>query len=63
MDKPRIIIQDDDGADYEVRDIQALHRHLLEFHQAEGTIHDEDGQLFTVTPEFREKIRQLAEEG
>ena len=63
MDKLRIIIQDDAGADYEVRDIQALHQHLLDFHQGEGTVHDEDGQLFTVTPEFREKIRKLAEEG
>lgn len=54
-------IKDDDGNDYVVEDILAFQKHLEEYHFAEGTIHAENGHRFTVTPEFREKVKALAE--
>ena len=58
----KYIVKDDSGRDYEIPNIKRFHQHLVDFHSAEGTIHEENGYYFTVTPEFRQQVAEYFEQ-
>lgn len=54
-----LTIKDNAGTDYEVRDIQSFHRHILQFHASGTSLHEENGHYFTVDDAFRNMIEEL----
>ena len=55
----KIIIKDDNGKDYLIRDIKYFYRHILDYHSTGTSLHEENGHYFTVNDDFRSKIRKL----
>ena len=49
-------IKDSNGVDYIIKDIKKLAKHIFEFHSICISLHQENGQDFTVDDTFREKI-------
>ena len=58
-----IIIQDDNGKDYEIKNIIKFKKHIKIFHtlfgEGDNSIHEENGRFFTVTKEFYRYIKHL----
>lgn len=56
----KMILIDDYGKTYTVKDVQRFKQHLIEFHSKNGkgdnSLHEENGYWFTVTPEFFQKV-------
>ena len=59
MVKKMITLKDNSGEDFEVKDIQSFHQHILEKHAVGTSKHYEDGHWFTVDDEFRKMITNL----
>ena len=57
MAEKTIIIKDNSGEDFEIKDIKSFYQHILEKHAAGTSKHYEDGHWFTVDDEFRKKIK------
>ncbi len=57
----RTILKDDNGKSLEV-DLKKFLNHLNEYHKAGISTHTQNGCLFTVDNEFRNKIKKLYEE-
>lgn len=49
-------IKDNNGAEYVIKDIKKFAKHIFEFHSIGISLHQENGQDFTVDDTFREKI-------
>ena len=57
--KKLFIVQDNQGRDYEIPNIESFYQHLNEFHQNGISVHEEEGHYFTVNDNFREKIKKM----
>ena len=59
-----IIIQDDYGNDYKIKNLKKFKNHIIEFHSNDGegdnSLHVENGRYFKITKEFYKKILNLA---
>ncbi len=59
----KIVIKDNYGKDYEIKDIEKFKNHLTEFHSENGegdnSLHEENGRYFTITKDFFNKINNL----
>ncbi len=54
-----LTIKDNNGVDYEVRDVRSFHRHILRFHADGSSLHEENGRCFTVDDAFRNMVEEL----
>ena len=54
----KVFISDDNGKDLEV-DLKKFMEHIDQFHKTGTSIHDEDGQHFTVNDDFRNKLKKM----
>ena len=52
-------IKDNDGIDYEIKDIEKFAKHIFEFHATGSSLHQENGFNFTVNDVFRKKIAEF----
>ena len=52
-------IKDDDGKEYEIKDIEKFAKHVFEFHSTGSSLHEENGFCFTINDALREKIAEL----
>ena len=52
-------IKDNNGVDYEIKDIKKFAKHIFEFHTHGNSLHQENGHNFTVNDAFRRKIVKL----
>ena len=57
----KVKINDNQGQSVEV-DIDKFKKHLDEYHSSGSSVHDEDGNYFTVDQNFRKKINSLYEQ-
>ena len=55
------VIADNQGNDYEIKNIDTFYRHLLEFHSTGMSVHEEEGRYFNIDYAFREKIKTMFE--
>ena len=54
-----IIIQNNDGKNYHIKDIKSFYEHILSYHPKGISLHEENGHYFTVDDAFRTKIETL----
>ena len=52
-------IKDSNGVDYVIKDIKKFAKHIFEFHSIGISLHQENGQDFTVDDTFREKMTEF----
>ena len=52
-------IEDNNGKDYIIRDIESFYQHILDYHSSGSSLHEENGHYFTVNDKFRSKIKKL----
>ena len=52
-------IEDNNGKDYIIRDIESFYQHILDYHSSGTSLHEENGHYFTINDEFRSKIKKL----
>jgi hypothetical protein len=52
-------IEDNNGKDYIIRDIESFYQHILDYHSSGSSLHEENGHYFTVNDKFRSKIKEL----
>ena len=52
-------MQDNQGRDYEIFNIERFYQHLREFHLNGISLHEEEGHYFTVDDNFRKKIKKM----
>ena len=52
-------IEDNNGKDYIIRDIESFYQHILDYHSSGTSLHEENGHYFTINNEFRSKIKKL----
>ena len=52
-------IKDNDGIEYEIKDINKFAKHIFQFHSIGISLHQENGCDFTVDDAFREKIKRF----
>ena len=52
-------IEDNNGKDYLIRDIESFYQHILDYHSSGSSLHEENGHYFTVNDKFRSKIKKL----
>ena len=56
-------IQDDNGNDYTINDLNEFRNHIIKYHSINGrgdnSLHIEDGRNFTVSQKFFNKILSL----
>ncbi len=52
-------IKDNDGIEYEIKDIKKFAKHIFQFHSIGISLHQENGCNFTVDDTFREKIEEF----
>ena len=52
-------IEDNNGKDYIIRDIESFYQHILDYHSSGTSLHEENGHYFTVNDKFRSKIKKL----
>ena len=59
----KIIIQDNYGRSFEIKDLNNFKNHLINFHSyngmADNTLHEEYGYYFTVNDDFYNMIMKL----
>lgn len=54
-----ILIKDNDGIDYVIKDLNSFYQHILNYHTSGTSLHEENGHYFTVNDEFRSMINKL----
>ena len=52
----KYIIKDNNGSDYEIKDIEKFNKHIFTYHATGNSLHEENGFYFTVDDDFRKKI-------
>ena len=52
-------IKDSNSVDYVIKDIKKFAKHIFEFHSIGISLHQENGQDFTVDDTFRENIAEF----
>ena len=52
-------IEDNNGKDYIIRDIESFYQHILDYHSSGTSLHEENGHYFTINDEFRSEIKKL----
>ena len=52
-------MKDNDGRDYEIKDIKKFAKHIFQYHSIGVSLHQEKGCNFTVDDTFREKVVNL----
>ena len=52
-------IEDNNGKNYIIRDIESFYQHILDYHSSGTSLHEENGHYFTINDEFRSKIKKL----
>ena len=52
-------IEDNNGKDYIIRDIESFYQHILDYHSSGTSLHEENGHYFTINDEFRSKIKKI----
>ena len=52
-------MKDNDGRDYEIKDIKKFAKHIFQYHSIGVSLHQEKGCNFTVDDTFREKVINL----
>ena len=57
-----LLIKDNRGNDYTIKDLNSFYQHILEYHTSGTSIHEENGHYFTVDDDFRSKIKKLYQE-
>ena len=55
----QIKIKDNNGNDYIIKDLKSFNKHILDYHHAGISLHEEDGHYFTVNDDFRSKVEKL----
>ena len=53
-------IKDNNGIDYEIKDIKTFSKHIFKFHSSGSSLHQENGRNFTVDNAFRDKIAEFS---
>tara|TARA_B100001750_G_scaffold172730_1_gene140976 strand:+ start:240 stop:419 length:180 start_codon:yes stop_codon:yes gene_type:complete len=56
----KVLIKDDKGKEIEV-DLVKFINHINKFHKTGTTIHDENGNYFTVNDNFRKRLKEMLE--
>ena len=54
------VLKDDNGNNIEV-DLKVFIDHINQYHKTGTSIHDENGHYFTVSEEFRKKLKKILE--
>ena len=54
-------IKDNKGVKYEIKDIRKFIKHIFKYHSTGISLHQENGQDFTVDDVFRKKLLKLLE--
>ena len=49
-------MKDNDGRDYEIKDIKKFAKHIFQYHSNGISLHQEKGCNFTIDDIFREKV-------
>ena len=49
-------MKDNDGRDYEIKDIKKFAKHIFQYHSNGISLHQEKGYNFTIDDTFREKV-------
>ena len=52
-------IKDNNGNDYGIADIESFYQHIENYHSSGTSIHEENGDYFTVNDAFRSKLENL----
>jgi uncharacterized protein YlzI (FlbEa/FlbD family) len=52
-------IEDNNGKNYIIRDIESFYQHILDYHSSGTSLHEENGHYFTINDEFRSEIKKL----
>tara|TARA_Y100000588_G_C13733452_1_gene702460 strand:+ start:177 stop:359 length:183 start_codon:yes stop_codon:yes gene_type:complete len=52
----KYIIKDNNGSDYEIKDIKSFKKHIFTYHAVGTSFHEDNGIYFTVDDEFRKKL-------
>tara|TARA_B100001123_G_scaffold316457_1_gene354346 strand:+ start:377 stop:550 length:174 start_codon:yes stop_codon:yes gene_type:complete len=52
------MIKDDSGKEVEI-DLKKFKEHINQFHKTGTSVHDENGNYFTVDDNFRKKLNEL----
>ena len=59
----KVIIKDDYGRNYLVKDINKFKGHITKYHslnnRGDGSLHIEDGRYFTISKEFYKTLMEL----
>ena len=56
----KTVLKDDSGNNVEV-DLKVFIDHINQYHKTGTSIHDENGHYFTVSEEFRKKLKKILE--
>ncbi|HJN54226.1 MAG TPA: hypothetical protein QGI27_04075 [Flavobacteriaceae bacterium] len=58
-----IIIKDDYGKDFKIKNLDEFKRHLINFHSINGegdnSLHTEEGKYFIISKEFYKSVMEL----
>ena len=57
-----LILTDQNGVDYEVKNPQRFSDHIFRVHGSGSSIHEEEGHYFVVNDELRKKIKNFLSE-
>ena len=52
-------IKDNNGNDYIIKDISSFYQLILEYHSSGTSLHEENGQYFTVNDILRSKVKKF----
>ena len=54
----KVILRDDNGKNVEV-DLERFANHINRYHHSGTSIHDENGNYFTINEVFRKKLKKI----